>query len=401
MKLRTLFTGSAGLILAAGFFTLFISSARFAIGLTLRPMVDDLNWTRTDIGQAVAVFQVITAFAMYVGGQLADTVSARLLLGWGIAVCGVSIGLMSQISEPWHVLILFGLIYACANGVASTSVVSVMVTRAFPGNAGTANGVVTAGVSVGQLVIISVLAAVLVAIGWRSVFVWIGLIHVLFIPFIAYAAPGPDNGKVQNAPRSTEGMSLREAMATRQFWLLIIIFAICGFNDFFVTTHVVAFAQDRGVDTLLAGNLLAVIGIVGLIGVLAAGYWGDKFGPVSGTALTFAARVAVFLLLLFDQSTLSIVIFVLVFGLTFLATAPLTILFVRDSFGLKNLGAIGGVIVMVHHICGGFGAWLGARVFDTSGTYTYAFASMMAASIVALVVTLVYQPFKKLPESSG
>ena len=46
------------------------------------------------------------------------------------------------------------------------------------------NGVASAGMSVGQLVIIAILAAVLVGIGWRSVFVWVGLAHLLFLPLI-------------------------------------------------------------------------------------------------------------------------------------------------------------------------------------------------------------------------
>lgn len=388
-------TGAAGLVLAAGFFTLFIGSARFAIGLTLKPMVDEMGWTRTDIGQAVGVFQVVTAVAMFVGGRMADSMNLRHVLGWGIGVCGLTMMLMSQVTQPWHVLILFGVFYAFANGIASVSPVGVMITRAFPSNAGFANGLATSGMSVGQLVIISVLAAVLVAIGWRSVFVWVGALHFLFLPFILYATPGAEAARKDRAGPPREGMSLGEAMRTRQFWMLIGIYAICGLDDFFVSTHVVAFAQDRGIDTLFAGNLLAFMGVVGLVGVIGAGAYGDRVGPAAGTAIAFAARIAVFLLVVIDQSRISVLIFAVVFGFTFLMTAPLTVLFIRDSFGMKNLGAIGGIIVMVHHTFGGIGAWLGAAVFDRTGAYTAAFTLMMAASVVALGMTLTYRPLQR------
>ena len=85
----------------------------------------------------------------------------------------------------------------------------------------------------------------------------------------------------------------------------------------------------------------------------------------------------------------------LVFGITFLVTAPLTVLFIRDSFGLKNMGAIGGIIVMVDHIFGGIGAWLGAVAFDRDGNYTVAFTAMFLASLVALAATLMYKPYKR------
>ena len=384
---------AAGLVLLAGFLALFIGGgARFGIGLTLKPMVEELNWTRSDLGVAVGVFQVVTAFAMYWAGWLADRTSIRSVLGWGIAVCGVSIGAMSLVTQPWHAVVLFGVVYAIANGIASTTPVGVMVTRAFPERAGFANGVATAGMSVGQLLIIAVMAAVLVSIGWRSVFVWLGVAHFIILPLIVYAAPGKEAARRDAAGPAREGMSVAQAARTKQFWLLIAIYAVCGLNDFFVATHVVAFALDRGVNTLLAGNLLALMGITGLVGVVAAGAYGDRTGPGIATALSFIARIAVFLLVMIDQSVVSVMIFALVFGLTFLVTAPLTVLFIRDSFGMKNLGAIAGVIVMVHHIMGGLGAWAGAAIFDNTGAYTWAFSIMFFVTLVALAVTLIYKP---------
>lgn len=55
---------------------------------------------------------------------------------------------------------------------------------------------------------------------------------------------------------------------------------------------------------------------------------------------------------------------------------------------MRNLGGLTGLITMVHHICGGIGAYLGAAVFDATGGYDRAFAVMMASSIVALALAL-------------
>jgi len=232
-----------------------------------------------------------------------------------------------------------------------------------------------------------VLAAVMVSIGWRSVYIWLGAAHFVLIPLILAAVPGREAAAQARSAASQQGMTLREASRTKQFWLLIGIFAICGFDDFFVTTHVVAFAQDRGLDAYVAGNLLAAMGIVGLMGVILAGGWGDKSGPIAPTIATFVARVAVFGLVAVDQSQLSVMIFALVFGVSFLATAPLTVLFIRDSFGTRNLGAIGGLIVMVHHMCGGLGAYIGAVVFDGTGSYDVVFIVMCVASLAAALFT--------------
>ena len=380
----------AGLAVGAGFLVLFIGGgARFAIGLTLRPMVEELHWARGEIGGTVALFQVVTAFAMFFAGRAADRMSLRLILVGGLAVCGVAIGLMGFVTQPWQAFWLYGVIFGLANGTASVIPVSVMVTRAMPARAGFANGVAMAGMSLGQLVIVAALAAVLVTTDWRQVFFWLGAIHALFLAALAPMIPGAAaHGRAEAAMAPRAGMTLAAALRTRQFWLLVAVYAICGFDDFFVATHVVAFAQDRGVDAFLAGNLLAIMGLAGLLGVLLAGWWGDRAGPVAATAASFTARVACFALVSLDQSPLSVTIFALVFGVTFLMTAPLTVLFVRESFGAANLGAIAGLITMIHHRFGGVGAWLGAAVFDASGRYDSAFALMFAVSIAAVALTL-------------
>jgi predicted MFS family arabinose efflux permease len=144
----------------------------------------------------------------------------------------------------------------------------------------------------------------------------------------------------------------------------------------------------------LAGNLLVLMGLTGLTGVIAGGAFSDRVGPVWPTAVTFVARVLVFGLVMVDQSMLSVAIFALVFGTIFLVTAPLTVVFVADSFGSRHLGALTGLIAMVHQICGGLGAYLGAAVFDATGTYNTAFTTMFVVSLIATVLTLMLrQPY--------
>ena len=181
---------SPTVIFAAGFLILFIGGgARFAIGLTFKPMVSEFGWARGELGLAVAAYLVVSAFATYIAGRLADRASPSRLLNAGVAISGIGIGLMCLVGEPWHALLLYGVVFAVGNGLASLIPVGVMVTRAFPSRTGFVNAAVISGTSVGQLVMIAALAAVLVQIGWRSVFVWLGLAHLLLIPFLVYALP--------------------------------------------------------------------------------------------------------------------------------------------------------------------------------------------------------------------
>jgi predicted MFS family arabinose efflux permease len=377
----------AAIALAVGFLVMLVGGgARFAIGLTFKPMVDEFGWPRGELGLAVGLYMVISALATFFAGRMADRVNPRTLLFWGTVVGGAGIALMSLVTQPWHALVLYGVVFAIGNGAASLVIIGVIMMRAYPGRAGLANAVAISGMSVGQLVIIAVMAAVLVQIGWPFVFVWIGVAHLLLLPLL-FALPGQASRRRETqAPRS--GLALREAARTRRFWLLLGIYAICGLDDFFVATHVAAFAQDRGLTPLVAGNLLALMGLTGLAGVIASGFASDRVGPIWPTAAAFLARIIVFGWIALDQSPLSVAVFALVFGATFLVTAPLTVVFVRESFGTANLGALAGLITMVHQIFGGVGAYAGAAIFDATGGYDAAFIVMLASAVVALALTL-------------
>jgi predicted MFS family arabinose efflux permease len=382
----------AMLVLAVCFLVLLVGGgARFAIGLTFRPIVDEFAWPRAELGLAVGLYMVVSAVATFIAGQMADRLSPRALLIAGTVLGGLGIALMSLIAQPWHALGLYGVVFAIGNGAASLVIIGVIVMRAYPGRAGIANAVAVSGMSVGQLLMMAILAPVMVQVGWRWVFIWIGVAHLVLLPLML-GLPGRERAALPGeAPR--DGLSLREAARTRPFWLLLAVYAICGLDDFLVTTHVVAFAQDHGLDAMFSGQLLALMGLTGLAGVIAAGLASDRVGPIWPTALAFVARIVVFGWISLDQSALSITVFALVFGATFLVTAPLTVVFVRENFGTKNLGALAGLITMVHQVFGGVGAYAGAAIFDATGGYVAAFVVLLISAIVALGLTLMLGRF--------
>ena len=391
---RSAVTRTSLAILVVGFLVLFVGGgSRFAIGLFLKPMADDLGWTRSTLAASAGIFLAVSATCMFISGKLADRFSLKAVLCGGLVVAALGIGAMRYVTAPWQALLSYGVIFAIGNGIASIAPVGVMISRRFPGRTGFANAITTSGIGIGQLFIIGALTAALAAIGWRSGFMWLGLVNLALIPIVMLAMSKSEE-PASSAP-STEapsGLTVREAARGRQFWLLIFVYAVCGFQDFFVATHVVAFAQDKGVGTLLAGNMLAAMGLAGVIGVLLAGLWSDSQGPKQATLFCFVLRIGLFALILFDQSTLSVTLFALIFGTTFWLTAPLTVIFARNAFGAVHLGALSGLIVMVHHMCGGLGAYFGAVLFDAQGHYDTAFLIMLVLSAAAALLTL---PLKK------
>jgi predicted MFS family arabinose efflux permease len=187
-------------------------------------------------------------------------------------------------------------------------------------------------------------------------------------------------------PRS---LNLREAMHTSSFWLFTVAMFVCGSGDFLLTTHLVAMATDHGVPTTTAVGMLAWFGLLSLGGVLLAGPMSDAVGDKIPIAGAFALRVVLFLLVFWSQSVASFWVLALGFGFTFLITAPLTTTLMGRMYGFASIGVLSGFITTVHHIGGGFWAYLGGVIYDGTGSYTVAMLVSAVASAVALICALV------------
>ena len=387
----------AALALVTGAAVLFVGGgARFAISLTLKPIDADFASGRSLVGVAVLAFQAISAVAMLLAGRLADRCDLRLVLGGGALIAAVGLSAVAFVETPLQLVIFYGAVFGLGTGIASLIPVGVLVTRIFPKQIGMANALVIMGMGLGQFVMMTIFTVHLAESGWRQIYLVLGLMHVVLIAVIYFgisraAAAAPDrSGLVSNLkPSSTvTGLDLVEAVRTSRFWVLLAVYAICGFHDFFVTTHIVAFVQDRGGSASLAGHVLAVMGVMMLVGVLAAGWVSDKVGPVIPTLVAFVLRIGLFAAVLWDDGTTMVIVFALLCGATLLVTAPLCAVFTRNAFGMRNLGLISGLITMVHHIAGGFGAWLGAVWFDVDGNYDAILWVMLITSVVGSALTL-------------
>lgn len=387
------------IILATGFAILFFNGgSRSALGLMLKPMGDDLEWSRSALSLGITAYMLVSALAMPFVGRLADRFDMRWVMGTGVVVGAVGVGLMSLIASPWQLFAVYGLVFALGNAGVSNPIVSVMIVRWFPDRRGVANSVAVSGNAIGQLVIVGLLAQSLVRFGWRVSYAALGLANLAILAPIAFAAvrAAPSQAARGKQPSSDNPATTEQAVDLRQvplwtsgqLWLLGGIYAICGFQDFFVATHVVAFALDIGFGALIAGNLLALMGVMGLLGVLVSGFLADRIGPARPTLLCFAMRIGIFVLVILSQSKPAVMMFALLYGFTFLMTAPLTVIFSGNIFGSARLGRISGTISMIHQISGGIGALAGALAFDIWGSYDRAFLLMLTLSVVATAGTL-------------
>ena len=171
-----------------------------------------------------------------------------------------------------------------------------MISRWFVRRRGTANSIAISGTGMGPASHHHPTCVFLKTLGWRTSYSILGIANAaVLVPLVlagvrshprsqSAGAQGNGDGVVVGSVESlgtvTEpaadelSAALSQVLVSRQFWLLITLYAACGFQDFFVATHVVAFALDQGIGSVLAGNILALMGLTGLIwGVVV---WGSS-----------------------------------------------------------------------------------------------------------------------------
>ena len=388
---------NAWFTLTVAFITLFFSSGlRFTFGIILKPMSEELGWGRAETTMAATVFFVVSALVMPIYGRLIDRYNLIHIMIVSIVVTSLGFALVMFVQAPWQFIFFYGIIFAIGHSGFSILAISILVGRAFPERAGIANGVAMSGFGFGQLIVIGLLTLVVFEVGWRISHLYLaGITALVLIPLLVFQGRVVDlnprksqkDGDSINKSSSISQFGLARFIVSPKFIGLTIIYAICGFQDFFISTHIASFATDNGIEEQIAGNLLAIMGLFALGGVLIGGFLGDKFKAGLPTFVCFSIRLAIFILICASTRSSFIVLLAFLYGFTFLITAPLTVVFVKDIFGTYRMGTLIGIINMTHQFSGAFGAYSGGVIFDQTGSYQLMMIAMVPMSLVAVVCT--------------
>jgi hypothetical protein len=184
--------------------------------------------------------------------------------------------------------------------------------------------------------------------------------------------------------------TLAEAARTRTFWALAVGFAICGAStNGLIATHFIPSAHDHGMPETTAAGLLAVVGVFDIVGTVASGWLTDKLNPRLLLAAYYGLRGAGLLMLpslLSDSPHPSMIAFVVVYGLDWVATVPPTAALCREAFG--EAGSVVFTWVFAAHQIGAAVVSVGAGVIrDTTGQYTMAWVGAACLCLVAAFVS--------------
>ncbi|GIH74299.1 hypothetical protein Plo01_07280 [Planobispora longispora] len=185
--------------------------------------------------------------------------------------------------------------------------------------------------------------------------------------------------------------ALADAARTRTFWFLAGGFAICGATtNGLVGTHFIPAAHDHGMPVTAAAGLLALVGIFDIAGTVLSGWLTDRVDSRILLAVYYALRGASLLVLpqLFAASAHpSMLVFIIFYGLDWVATVPPTVALCRQHFGAAGPVVFGWVFAS-HQIGAAFAATAAGLVRDHLGDYALAWYGAGALSVSAAVLSI-------------
>ena len=376
------------------FFTLIATSGfRSAPSVLMIPLEDSFGWGRDEISLAISVNVLLFGLTAPFAAALMERFGIRKVVMTALTTVGLGAGSTIFITQPWHLVALWGVIVGIGTGSMALVFAATIANRWFITNRGLVIGILTAASATGQLIFLPGLSALAADHGWRAISITVALGAFVMVPVIAFflrERPSDIGMKPYGAPmnwvepprNSTNAAvvaieTLKSAMKIRNFWYLTGSFFVCGLSTSgLIGTHFIPAAHDHGMGQVAAASLLALVGVFDVVGTLASGWLTDRIDPKKLLFFYYFLRgVSLFLLpsILFSTVHPSTLVFVIFYGLDWVATVPPTVILCRTVLGPEKATVVYGWVFAAHQVGGSIAA-LGAGIARVHlGDYASAF----------------------------
>ena len=334
------------LVGAAGF--------RAVPGVLMDPLHQEFGWSTTTISAAISVNMALYGLTSPFAAALMERFGIRAVVTAALLVVASGSGLTVFMTASWQLVLCWGVLVGLGTGSMALALVATVTGRWFVTHRGLVSGVLTAGGAAGQLVFLPLVARSRrrTGGGWRrwawrpprspSRRSWCGCCATVrptsappptaarprtSRPSCASAPPGSRCGRwpTPSAPgRSGTSRAAWRSAARRPFGL--------------IQPHFVPAAHDHGLPVTVGAGLLAAVGIFDVVGTIGSGWLTDRVDPRLLLLTYYVLRglsLMALPLLFAPHVHPTLLLFVVFYGLDWVATIPPTMALVREHFGAR------------------------------------------------------------------
>lgn len=382
-----------------------VTGTKGSFGALFKAIQFDLGWDRGTTAGISTVSTAVWALSLPLVGRMVDRHGAKLVMVASIVAMVLSVIPMYWVQSIWAIYLFYGVLPGMASSGASTIPAAHLIGRWFYRHAGIASGIFSSALPLGTAVF-APLAAVLVPImGWRLAYIVLSASLLLILPFTWFflrdhprdgevpeterppTAPSPSLRSESTSPMAST-MTLRDALRTPLFRLLLLSQISCGLLDLIVGVHFIPFVSDHGLTEVFGAVLLGASNLIAVAGTLFGGWLCDHVNRKSALCVMHGLRAIGFPLLILFGLTGNVVwlyIFTAMYGATVMMGFPPTSLLIVRMYGHRSVGTLYGSLQVMHHLGMGAGAYFAGVVFDQVGSYYPVFA---AATVIATIATI-------------
>jgi MFS family permease len=419
--------------IAAITFLALIASAAFrsSTGALMEPIENEFGWSREVTSLAITVNLVIYGLTAPFAAALMQRFGVRQIVAVSLTL--VSLGCLATVvmSQSWQLLLAWGLAIGIGTGSMALVFGAIIADRWFVRQRGLVTGIFSAASSTGQLVFLPILAQLINHHGWRTAVWVVAAFSLALVPLViwlladspasvgiaAYGAEdasqldgadqidGADHSPALDANGTAEvaatfDKAQREAKPARlairtlvessrswTFWVLMVTFFICGWStNGLIGAHFIPAAHDHGMPPTTAANLLALIGIFDIVGTIGSGWLTDRVDPRNLLLAYYGLRgLSLLIVPTVLGSTVDppLFLFIIFYGLDWVATVPPTVALCREHFGIGKSGVVFGWVYASHMVGAGIAASFAGAVRAHTGDYRLAWLTAGALCVLA------------------
>ena len=404
------------------FFTLMASAGyRSAPSVLIVPLEEAFGWSRSQISLAVSINVLLFGLVAPFAAALMERFTVRKVVMSALALVSLSATSTIFMTQPWHLWALWGIGVGVGAGSMALVFAATIANRWFVARKGLVIGALTAATASGQLVFLPMLSHFAINYGWKSVSLTVGGAAALIIPFIFFflkekpelIGMTPYGAPVDWQPPAPNELSagriaidtLKVSSKSRDFWILFGTFLVCGLStNGLIGTHFIPAAHDHGMSETVAAGLLALVGVFDVIGTIFSGWLTDRMDPRRLLFFYYGLRgLSLFLLpsILFSTMHPSTLVFIIFYGLDWVATVPPTLMLCRIVMGNHRSAVVYGWVFVGHQIGASIAA-IGAAVLRVKlGDYAVAFYISATMCLVAALAVLQIANNKTTAELRG
>lgn len=411
-------------IVAAALVAQFVAAGTqaYVAGAFLKPMTDDLGWSRSEFSAVQTVSTFVMGTVGFVIGGMVDSKGPRRLMLLGTVVCAGALALTSQVDAAWQFYLVRGVGQTVGNALLGNLVVNVTVARWFVARRGLAISIASAGVSLGGVVMTPLAAWWIAEYGWRSGWVMLAVVvFFLMVPASLLMRRSPeDDGLLPDGMTEEESIAYsasrrrasavsevqwtrREAVHTSSIWLVIFAYGVANVGLGALLLHTIPFLTDAGFSSSRAALVFSIFAWSALVSKLMWGILMDRFQARYLSASAFFVMACAVLVLIPVGHTGSFWMAVgvaLAYGLAMGGTVPLQETVWASYFGRLHLGEIRSIAMPFTIVFSAGGPLLAGAVFDQTGSYDGALAVFAVFSLVGLLLIMLARPPLR-PSSNG